>query len=97
MQTIARITEEQILKDVEESEYIGISFDESTDVSSESHLVLCVNYVKEAKVTSYFARIFDLDNQTADNISFKVKGFLQKQDLIGKLTAILTDGCPAMA
>ena len=96
METIARIMEEQILKDVKWSEYIGISFDESTDVSSESHLVLCVHYIKEAKITSHFARIFDLDNQTADHIFLKVKGFLQKHGLIAELTAVSTDGCPAM-
>lgn len=105
------IVTEIILKEIKESKFYSVIFDETTDISHSSQMSLVIRYVHKAVVKENFIAFIDChayvyNTDTEKNLEPKLNGevlgdavisLLQKFDLDLKYcVGIGTDGCSVM-
>lgn len=96
MLCIAQIIREDVLAKIKQSPFIGLLFDESTDIALESHLSLCIKFLCENKVYNTFIQLFAINKKDAESIYKILYNFLNTHGLLSKVNSISTDGASVL-
>ena len=68
LQCLSLVIEEQILSDLQSSEFFSLMTDESTDIAILKQLVLVGRYLTDSGIKTSFLHIRDIANGTAETI-----------------------------
>jgi len=99
IEAIANNIESQLKKDIEKCIFFSLQLDESTDISDTSQLCVNIKMVFDNFSTKEeFLKILSLKGRTKSEDIFSIfKKFVEEHKLpLEKLSAIITDGAPAM-
>ena len=97
LQCLSLVIEEQILSDLQSSEFFALMTDESTDIAVLKQLVLVGWYVTDSGIKTSYLHIGDIVNGTAETIKGAILQFLSDKTLqITKLRAFGSDGASVM-
>lgn len=89
---------EQLKKDLALSPCLSLEFDELTDNSTASLLIVYVGYIKDGSPRKSFGSCVEMESTKGEAISFAVLGVCEHLGIdIGSVTSISTDGAAAMA
>lgn len=99
MESILELCQEEIKKQVVNSEFLAVMCDETTDIHDKTQMVIVFRYELKGKPVERFWGFFNPENQTAEALSAVLLGELAK--LIGdcphKLIAQTYDGAAALS
>jgi len=95
---ISQVMTHDLLKEIKDSEYIGILVDESKDVSDKEILLLYIRYLDKKTFQSkeVFLNLFELEKTDASTIYSALKKYLIDQNLWNKIKFLCTDGAKVM-
>ncbi|KAK6186625.1 hypothetical protein SNE40_005914 [Patella caerulea] len=89
--------EENILADIQQSPALGIMLDESTDLSSEKHLIVYINYIKDGMCKTAFTKLIEVHCATTDSLTKNILAFLNVNKIdINKMFGMGSDGAAVM-
>ena len=96
---ISDVITKELLKDIQNSESIGILIDESKDVSDKEILLLYIRYLcgKTFQAKEVFLNLFHLEKTDSMTIYRAVKEYLVEKNLFNKVKFLCTDGAKAMS
>lgn len=87
IQIMSELLEDEVVTELKSSPAVGIMVDESTDLSTQKHLILYVSYLKEGKLKTVFGKLINLSSATAVSITAQLTAYLQSVGI--DLTKIL--------
>ena len=94
---LAQISKRQIVDRINESEFYAIMIDESTDISVQKNLSICVRYVVNGESQTEFLANVKIDNGYAHTIVRHLVAKLESLNIAkGKMVSLATDGAAAM-
>lgn len=94
---LSQVIEEQILSDLQSSQFFSLMTDESTDIAVLKQLVLVGRYLTDDGIKTSFLRITDIPNGTAETITGAMMKFVSDNALhITRLCAFGSDGASVM-
>jgi len=96
LESISQKVQENLMKEVCSSPYIGLMLDESTDICSQKYLVINIKYFYKNQIKERFCALINLHSADANRICSVVLDFLSSYKLQGKVAAISTDGASVM-
>jgi len=76
LQSLSLVIEEQILSDLQSSEFFALMTDESTDIAVVKQLVLVGQYLTDSGIKTSFLQIRDIANGTAETIEGAIQQYL---------------------
>ncbi|XP_071754178.2 zinc finger MYM-type protein 1-like [Centroberyx gerrardi] len=89
---------EEIAKQVDETSFVAIQADETTDVSCKSQMVVVLRYMlPDNTVTERFLEFVEVKDKTGLGLSNSIKGVLEPLKLGDKLIAQTYDGAAVMS
>ena len=94
---LASVIEEQTLKDIRLSNFIGIMLDETCDISVDKKLVIYIRFLKNNKVHVSYVGNKKITDCTSEGIKTSLLDFLEEKDI--QVTSVLglgTDGASVM-
>lgn len=99
LSTISTVLEKQLIADLTQSPWVAIGTDESTDRSSEKHLVIIVRFISRLKtLRTTFLRLKAIANGRAVTIFDSVRDALAEFGVpMSKVVGLGTDGASVMA
>jgi len=91
--SIANCISRELLKIIQESSYLGVMIDESSDCSGKEILLLYIRFYskEEQKVKEVFVSLFELEKLTAKAIYETFKPWLVKNKLFEKVIFFCSD------
>jgi hypothetical protein len=93
IQSLSQVIEEQILSDLQSSEFFSLMTDESTDICVLKQLVLVGRYLTDEGVKTSFLCITDIPNGTAETIEGAMLTYISDKALQStRLCAFGSDG-----
>ncbi len=94
---MASIIEEDLLSKVQDSRFISIIIDESTDVSVQKRLILYIKLLNGASAETHFVRNVEVVNGTAETITSKLQEIMESLGIPWKKVVCLSsDGASVM-
>ncbi|XP_061173439.1 uncharacterized protein LOC133182609 [Saccostrea echinata] len=94
---IATIFTREIIKDIMESSFYAVMIDESTDLTVQKHLSLCIRYVKDGEAVTKFLANVSVEDGKAHTIVQRVVQCLEEFGLDpSKIVSLATDGASTM-
>jgi len=94
---LSQVIEEQILSDLQSSQFFSLMTDESTEIAVLKQLVLVGRYLTDDGIKTSFLRITDVPNGTAETITGAMLKFVNDNTLhITRLCAFGSDGASVM-
>ena len=89
--------EQTVLQDVKDSPAFSIMIDESTDLSTQKHLILYLSYLKDAKLTITYSKLINLTACDSVAITSQLIAYLQANDVdLSKMYGMGSDGAAVM-
>ncbi|GBB90528.1 hypothetical protein RclHR1_17500001 [Rhizophagus clarus] len=88
--------EETIWNELNEAIAFGIMVDESTDISSEPHLIIYVKYCLHGKIKVRFLKLLQLKSKDSKTIFEAIIDLFDKKGLTNKLMSFASDGASVM-
>lgn len=92
----ADILAEDFLLELEQSDFIGVGIDESTDVSSAENMVVYIYYIKDGEPACKYFKILKLKGATATEITEALVKCLADAGLLSKVVCFGSDGASVM-
>ncbi|MGL6121402.1 MAG: hypothetical protein ACRC0V_12975 [Fusobacteriaceae bacterium] len=99
IQDISTDLQSQLKTDIENCECYSLQFDESLDICNTAQLAVCIRMVfADFSIKEEFLKLLPMKNQTRGEDIFNVfKNFAEESCMpLKKVSAIITDGAPAM-
>ena len=88
---------DNILQDVKSSPFFSVMVDETTDVTTNSQLIIYARYLKDGKSKTSFGGTVTINNGKADTIKDAILHFLSTNDLpLQRMCAFGSDGAAVM-
>jgi len=75
---VAETIRDNVLTKIKKSPFIGISVDESTDVTNDAQLSLCIQYTVYDEVKNEFIKLFNIKKRDAETIFQVLLKFLKE-------------------
>ena len=89
--------EESIDRKLQESPFLGVMIDESTDISTPKNLNVYIRLWDNGQVSTHFIKNLEVQDATGHGIYLEVKNLLQRKSItMLKCTGLSTDGARAM-
>ena len=97
LQCLSQVIEEQIISDLQSSDFFSLMTDKSTDIAVLKQLLLVGRYLTDEGVKTSFLCITDIPNGTAETIEGSMLRFVRDKALkIVRLCAFRSDGASVM-
>ena len=97
IQIISTQLEESTIKNVKDSPAFGIMIDESTDLSTQMHLILYISFLKDARLQITFAKLINLTACDSASITSQLLAYFQQNGVdLSKLYGMGSDGAAVM-
>lgn len=83
LKSLNDVVEDKVTREIRASPYVAVGIDESTDRSSEKHIVLVIRYVRvrTAELVTSFLKCEKIEDGKADTIYRTTLAILQKYDI----------------
>ena len=96
-EAIAAVVDEDLDRDLSQSEFYSLLIDESTDIATDHNLVMYLRYVLNGEVQSRFLGLIELPGGTVPQIvDVILKVFTSRGISLEKLCGVATDGANVM-
>lgn len=96
--SIAFVLSEQIRREIENTDYVGLMLDETTDVSNKSQLSIIFRYIKKEIVVERFLGFVDVSlERSAQSLFDFIIPLLKKENVFKKLVSQSYDGAAVMS
>ena len=96
VEAIASCLQNNLLDQINSSEFIGISIDESSDCTQKEILLLYIKYFNSLKnkFEENYIELFELEKTNSETIYETIKQYLIKAKIYDKIIFLCTDGAP---
>ncbi|GES83200.1 zinc finger protein 862-like [Rhizophagus clarus] len=96
LSAISLSIEEELWSELNETTCFGIMVDESTDISTESHIILYVKYCLRGFIKVKYVKLLHLNGKDAESIFSAIFSLLESKGLEKKIMSFSSDGASVM-
>ncbi|CAB4479250.1 unnamed protein product [Rhizophagus irregularis] len=93
---ISSSIEEELWNELNETTSFGIMVDESTDISTESHIILYVKYCLRGFIKVKYIKLLHLNGKDAETIFLAIFSLFESKGLEKKIMSFSSDGASVM-
>ena len=95
--TMTDYMESNFIKLMQESPYLGIMIDESTDLSVRRSLIIYINLLINRSLENFFIHLNEMKQCDADSLTRGIATYFEKNDIsIAKVAGLGSDGASVM-